>query len=69
MQDDYDDYANQALEQNTMEAGMQEQDIDRLYSQLTPKDVENAKIVLFCVVVGVLIVSWCVCSYLIKGGM
>ena len=47
----------------------EEIDIDRLYGELSKKDVENAKIVLFCVVVGVLIVSWCVCSYLIKGGM
>jgi hypothetical protein len=63
MHEDYDDYANQALE-----AGMQTADIDRLRGY-TDKDAETASTMLFCITGGVLIVMGCVIGYLIKGGV
>ena len=39
---------------------MTEQDIDRLYGQMSDKDISNATILLFCIVVATLIVAGCI---------
>jgi len=46
-----------------------EHDIDRLYGQMSDKDVNDATIVIFCMVAGVCIVVGTVIGYCLGGGM
>ena len=48
---------------------MTEIDIDRLYREIPQRDIENAGIVLFCIVAGICIVLGAVIGYIMGGGM
>ena len=48
---------------------MHEDDIDRLYREIPQRDIENAGIVLFCIVAGICIVLGAVIGYIMGGGI